>query len=359
MAITDSQNCTCSDVTNNRTLKSLRDDLMRRLGWGATVNNPPPGVADMLNSFLVESQELLYRRYKVLRTERFYSWPLTQGVRLYDLPDNEESLTVPAPVNAAFSTSGVGGSLAAGTYYYRVSAVNAFGESLASTGTSQVTVGATSTVTVNWIAPTAPNAETAVTGYRIYGRTTGAELLLANVGLVTTWIDDGSLTPAGALPTVNTTAICGKSLDARMITWVGMERDDSWVPLHCGIRPELYSYNQTGWPQRYEIRQCVEVWPTPDFTAGNLIIRGHFGLESFSADTDRVTIDDRAVFLLALANAKAHYRQSDAGNYVQQLEAYLDNMVAGAHLTRRYIPGDTGIGDGVYVIPRPTVPFPT
>jgi hypothetical protein len=103
------------------------------------------------------------------------------------------------PVNAAFSTATGGGTLAAGTYYYRVTALNAQGETIASVETSQVTTGATSTVTVNW------TAVTGATGYKIYGRSTGAELFMQTVGAVTTWIDTGSVTPAGALPTVNTT----------------------------------------------------------------------------------------------------------------------------------------------------------
>lgn len=359
MAITDSINCACDDTTTNRTLLSLRQELMGRLGWGAQVAAPPPGVADMLNSFLTEAQELLYRRYNALRTERFFSWPLTAGIGLYDLPDNDEAHALPTPVNAAFGTATTGGSLPAGTYYYRVSAVNAYGETLASTETSQVVPAgtATNTVTVNWTAVTVPDGVSTVTGYKVYGRTTGAELLLASVGLVTTYVDTGSLTPAGALPTTNTTAICAKRLDQRSITWAGIERDSIWYPLECGISPTLNSYAQTGYPQRYEIRQCIQLWPVPDATAGNLIIKGHFGLEPFAADTDKVTIDDRAVFLMALANAKAHYRQPDAGNYVQQLEIYLDNLVAGAHLTKRYIPGHDERADGVYVQPRPTAPF--
>jgi hypothetical protein len=55
-------------------------------------------------------------------------------------------------------------------------------------------------VTVNW---------TAITGavsYNVYGRTTGAELKMANVlAGTTTWTDDGSITPSGALPGSNTT----------------------------------------------------------------------------------------------------------------------------------------------------------
>lgn len=106
------------------------------------------------------------------------------------------------PVNAAFSTATTGGTLAASTaYYYRVSATNAEGESLASAETS-ITTGAssTSTVTVNW-------AKVAgATGYKVYGRATGAEQLLATVGDVATYTDTGSATPSGALPAKNTSA---------------------------------------------------------------------------------------------------------------------------------------------------------
>ena len=37
------------------------------------------------------------------------------------------------------------------------------------------------------------------TGYKVYGRSTGAELLIATVGNVLTYIDTGSVTPAGVL----------------------------------------------------------------------------------------------------------------------------------------------------------------
>jgi hypothetical protein len=235
-------NCECEDAPDRRTLKSLRDEMMRRLGFGAQVDNPPPGMADLLNSFLQEAQELLYRRYHVLRTERFFSWNLQQGVRLYDLPENEET--------------------------------------------------------------------------------------------------------------------CTKKLDPRNLTWVGVVRDGQWYELAAGIPPELYVQDQTGWPSRYEIRQCIEVWPVPDETNGSLVIKGHFGLEAFAIDTDKATIDDRLIFLLALANAKSHYGRQDAGNAMQEMEVYLHGLVAGSHQTRRYIPGTDMRADMVYVRPKPTVPFP-
>ena len=240
-------NCACADDTSgNRTLLDMRSDLMARLGYGAQAANPPPGMAALLDSFLRGAQESLYRRYDVLRTERFFSWPLTVGVRKYDLPANAEQ-TDPQP--------------------------------------------------------------------------------------------------------------CTKKLDPRKLTWVGIERDGVWVALAQGIAPETYSYGVTGWPQRYEIRQCIEIWPVPEATIGKLIIKGRFGLEAFTLDADRVTIDSEPVFLLALANAKAHYRQPDANNYVAQLETMLQNLVAGSHGTARYVPGRSNREDYVYVEPKPVVPF--
>lgn len=112
---------------------------------------------------------------------------------------NEMSIVttqVQTPVNAAFTLGS--GTLAPGTYYYRISAINAVGETLASTETSLV-IGVTGGVNVNW------EATNGATGYKIYGRNTGAELLMDTVGAVTTWLDNGSITPSGALPSENTT----------------------------------------------------------------------------------------------------------------------------------------------------------
>ncbi len=106
------------------------------------------------------------------------------------------------PVIASSSTLDTGGSLVAGTYSYRVSAINASGETLASTADTQIVPAgtATNTVTINW------GAVTGATGYKVYGRTAAGELLLATVGLVLTYTDTGAATPGGALPTVNTTS---------------------------------------------------------------------------------------------------------------------------------------------------------
>jgi len=105
------------------------------------------------------------------------------------------------PVAPTFTTATTGGTLAPGTYYYRITAVSGTGETLASTEASQVVPAGTSTntVTLTWAAVS--GAET----YKVYGRTTGAELLIASAVSVLTYTDTGSITPAGALPTGNTT----------------------------------------------------------------------------------------------------------------------------------------------------------
>lgn len=135
--------------------------------------------------------------------------------------------------------------------------------------------------------------------------------------------------------------VCTKKLDPRMVTWVGISQDDNfWRPLICGIRPEFYYSDITSWPTHYEIRQCIEVWPAPSDQTWKLRIKGYFDLMPFVADGDYTTIDYRAVFLLALANAKAHYGQPDAANYASQYREFIGNLVAGSHHTRRYIPED-------------------
>ncbi|SHL75684.1 hypothetical protein [Streptomyces yunnanensis] len=84
-------------------------------------------------------------------------------------------------VTTATSTSG--GSLAAATYYYRVSAVVArFGEISASTEVSQTTTGSASTVTLSFSTPTnLPDSATPVL-YKVYRSTaTGTESLIGTV----------------------------------------------------------------------------------------------------------------------------------------------------------------------------------
>jgi len=106
------------------------------------------------------------------------------------------------PVNAGFS-SGSGGSLDAGTYYYQITATNVFGETTPSTETSITVTGSGNQVYV--IANGMLNAA----GCDVYGRSTGAEGFLAAgtiVGGQCVYTDTGAATPGSAPPGTNTTA---------------------------------------------------------------------------------------------------------------------------------------------------------
>lgn len=217
-------NCACEDETNYETLEQLRTRLLVRLGYAAQAENPPPGMALLLNDFLVSSQRELYRTYAPKNLTRFFTWTMIPGQRMYDLPDNDET--------------------------------------------------------------------------------------------------------------------CDKKLEPTKIEYVGVEDlNGAWYDLVEGIPPNWYtSVSFSGIPSRYEIRQCIEVFVAPS-DAFKLRIKGSFGLLSFTEDEDKATIDSELVFLWALAAAKAHYGQPDAEYYDTKARQYLRQLVAGNHMTARYIPG--------------------
>ena len=87
------------------------------------------------------------------------------------------------------------------TYYYRVTATFAAGESLPGPEATYAVPSGTNTnkITLNWV------AVDGATGYKIYRSTeSGKELLLGTVGAVTTYADDTNTAPSGAMPTGDT-----------------------------------------------------------------------------------------------------------------------------------------------------------
>lgn len=188
----------------------------------------PPNARAVVTQNIVMAQEQAFREYDVFRTERYFQWPMLQGIRHYDLPDNVD--------------------------------------------------------------------------------------------------------------------VCTKKLDPRKISWVGIFQDNgAHVPLRCGIPPESYGFPAESIPSRYEIRQCIEVWPPPADDTWTLLVKGHFGLLPLVADADVTTIDWQVVYLLALANSKAFYKQPDAGTVGKQFERHIYNLTAESHQTRRYRHGDARV----------------
>ena len=63
-------------------------------------------------------------------------------------------------------------------------------------------------------------------------------------------------------------------------------------------------------------------------------------------------IDDGIVFLMALANGKAHYKHKDADQYASQLTAVLARLKSTQWGTQRFLAND---GQVTEPLPRPEV----
>lgn len=101
-----------------------------------------------------------------------------------------------------------------------------------------------------------------------------------------------------------------------------------YYPLTEHIDASDRGWNPGGPPQKYERRDQIEIWPVPADNSYSLRIEYIKTLDSLVASSDRVSIRDELVFLHALSNAKAHYRQTDAATYSSQLDALLLKMRA-------------------------------
>lgn len=101
-----------------------------------------------------------------------------------------------------------------------------------------------------------------------------------------------------------------------------------YIPLKEGISVYDRGTNAGSIPMKYERREQYELWPVPQ--SNDLTIRIEYikTLSPLVVDTDRVSLNSEAVFLHALANAKAHYRQPDSQTYASQLDSLLSRIKA-------------------------------
>jgi hypothetical protein len=154
--------------------------------------------------------------------------------------------------------------------------------------------------------------------------------------------------------------VSSDTLDLRRITWVGVQQDQTWLPLHAGIDPERFTETGQGVPQCYEFREFLEIWPEPDRDDYVIWMKGHIGLQSFEEDTDTTTTDYLPVFLMALANCKQHFQQPDAPSIFRQLEVMIGKLNAGTFGLQRYVPTppEPIRNDYARTRPMPRVTFP-
>ena len=133
-----------------------------------------------------------------------------------------DSLSTPVVAVTNVGTTG------ATTYGYRVSAINSVGETLASSTVTTSTGNASLTTSnfnrISW------SRISGATGYKVYGRTSGSELLLSTVTDIH-YDDVGTATPAGALPSSNTTGYSSArtSIGSLMKQQSGPNGTDDWI----------------------------------------------------------------------------------------------------------------------------------
>lgn len=137
-------------------------------------------------------------------------------------PFDQTSADVPAlsaPTGLTATPSASGGTLAAGVKTYEVTAVNANGETTASTSATATTTGSTGEVALSWN-PTADGVT-----YKVYGRVSGSLGLLATVGPFDpenppAWTDTGAGSPGAVPPTSNTTGGVGSYSNLPIVTCI-------------------------------------------------------------------------------------------------------------------------------------------
>jgi hypothetical protein len=340
-------NCMCNGDLGefpSETLDSLQRRLLVRMGM-ASMPIPPPGMAEFANDFLKEGQRVLYHKYRVFRSPRWFTWLLTQNQRFYDWTENVEvtSMAIDAP-DPTISTATTGGSIGASVLTtYAVTSYNGNGESLPSTQIAITTgTGSTNANTLNW------DPVDGASGYNIYclapngpyGETELFFLGTSNIGNTytdTVGVSGATKQPA---PTLNYTSLCPKKMNPRRVMWVGISRGDNvWQPLFEGIDPTDYSPKIQAIPCRYSIRQCIEIWPAPSDNTWQLRVLADMNPLPFEQPTDVTSIDPQAIFLYALAMMKAHYGKPDASSVGAILTQYIGDLVADTRSTHRTWPG--------------------
>lgn len=88
-------NCDCTDPTGEayQTLAQLRRRMLIRLGFAIQADSPPPGMASLIDDFVQSAQRVLMPKHRELRSERWFTWDVAEGDRLFDIDDNTEVCT--------------------------------------------------------------------------------------------------------------------------------------------------------------------------------------------------------------------------------------------------------------------------
>lgn len=99
-----------------------------------------------------------------------------------------------------------------------------------------------------------------------------------------------------------------------------------YIPLKEGVYLSDRGIAAPTIPCKYERREQLEIWPIPQSTDYKLRFEYIKTLAPLVKSSDRTSLPSEIVKLYALANAKAHYRQPDAGQYASQLNTLLSRI---------------------------------
>lgn len=192
-------------------------------------------------------------------------------------PPATNTATLPAPVQTAPSTATTGGNLAAATYYYKITALDANGETVGSNEQSQVTTGSTSTVTLNW------GAVTGATSYRVYrGTAAGSENVYYAVagGSSVTFTDTGAANTSASPPAGNTATINAPTQNAATQAGVPAKYNGAAQTLTALNAPALFgavaAIEQAALTAEEVIQATIGAAALP--ASGNLVIDLYFSV---------------------------------------------------------------------------------
>lgn len=148
-----------------------------------------------------------------------------------------------SPTGLAAAAVGSGGTFAAATYFWKVAALSALGETLPSAEATQ-TIALNGSATLTW------NPVTNATGYKVYrsattGGENGATSLVATLGVVTTYTDTGTTTTTGAVATFNSTGPLAFT-PLFVITWGVLTVAPRAILLYPGTANVLTTYATAG-----------------------------------------------------------------------------------------------------------------
>lgn len=100
------------------------------------------------------------------------------------------------------------------------------------------------------------------------------------------------------------------------------------IPLTEGILASDRDVPSGDVPIKYERRDQLEVWPIPSSYSYTLRFEYIKTLSPLVVNSDRTSLPSEIIYLHALSNAKAHYRQPDAQTYASQLDAMIEKLKA-------------------------------